>query len=113
MPIILCHLHVSYPISIGLHSPPLQVPKTPKSLPANDARGICLTMGVEITLIKSNTKAANSRIVRGVAGRNIFEYNYASNRFGARPREGLILEGDVVLEDQPHLDNPNVALLPA
>lgn len=64
---------VLYPISILLHVVPLHHPKTPKSTPPYEARGIDLTIGVEITDMRSKTKAANSKIVNGVAGRNIMK----------------------------------------
>jgi hypothetical protein len=64
---------VSYPISILVQSLPLQYPNTPKSTPPNDARGICLTIGVEMTEINRQTNAANNKIVKGVAGRNILK----------------------------------------
>ena len=50
---------------------PWQKPNTPKSTPPNDARGICFTIGVEITDMSSKANAARSRIVKGVAGLNI------------------------------------------
>lgn len=75
------NIPVLYPISILLHLFPWQKPKTPKSTPPNEARGIDLTMGVDITDIKRRTNAANSKIVNGVAGRSIlFEVSLVSKR---------------------------------
>jgi hypothetical protein len=67
------HSPVLYPISILLHLLPWQNPKTPKSTPPNEARGICLMIGVEITEMSSKTNAASSSTVRGVAGLNILK----------------------------------------
>jgi len=63
-----------YPISILLHLPALQKPKTPKSTLSNVAKGICVMIGVERTEMRSKTNAANSRIVRGVAGLNMTKW---------------------------------------
>ena len=67
------HSPVLYPISILLHVLPWQNPKTPKSTPPNEARGICLMIGVEITDMSSKTNAASSSTDRGVAGLNILK----------------------------------------
>jgi hypothetical protein len=64
---------VSYPISILLHSFPLQNPNTPKSTPPKEASGICLMIGVESTEMSRRANAANSSTVSGVAGLNMMK----------------------------------------
>ena len=64
---------MSYPSSIGLHASPLQNPKTPKSIPAKEASGIILMIGVETIEIMRRPNAPRSRIVSGVAGLNILQ----------------------------------------
>lgn len=64
-------LDVSYPISMPLHSLPLQKPKTPKSTPSKVPKGTALIIGVDKTESNSMPNAANSKTVNGVAGRNM------------------------------------------
>ncbi|KAL9048064.1 MAG: hypothetical protein Q9206_006268 [Seirophora lacunosa] len=63
---------VGYPILMPVHPPSgVQYPNTPKSTPRKEARGMPLITGVEMTDNRSRMKAAKSKIVSGVAGRNI------------------------------------------
>ena len=67
------HSPVLYPISILEHFVPWQNPNTPKSTPPNEARAICLMIGVEITDRSKKANAVNSRTVSGVAGLSILK----------------------------------------
>lgn len=62
---------VEYPTWSPLQELPLQCPNTPKSIPSKVARGMPLTIGVDITESSRRTKATKSRIDKGVAGRSI------------------------------------------
>ena len=65
------HIPVLYPTLTPLHCDPLQYPKTPKLTLRNEAKGMALTIGVEMTERSRSTKAAKSRIASGVAARSM------------------------------------------
>ena len=61
----------SYPTLTRLHCLSLQKPKTPIFTPLSSASGMTFIIGLEMVLINKQTKAQKSKIVSGVAGRNI------------------------------------------
>ena len=65
------HSPIRYPICIELHFDGVQYPKTPKLTPLNLARGIPLTIGVDMVDIRRSTNAKKKSMVKGVAGRSI------------------------------------------
>lgn len=66
------YVPTEYPICTLLQLPSaLQYPNTPNVTPLNDARGIALTIGVEIVERSNRTKATKKSTVKGVAGRSI------------------------------------------
>lgn len=84
IPIKKYHLPTGYPICILLHPEALQYPNTPKVTPLNFAKGMPLTIGVEMVERSKRTKATKKRTVKGVAGRSIVVSTWGDDRQGKR-----------------------------